>query len=293
MNEFHILDHIVIFDKPSKINGTPWTEHIPFAFFLISILKPRTLVELGVYTGESFNAFCQAVKRTNSNTACYGIDTWQGDEHAGFYNETVYDNLSTYIKSEYSSFAYLMKMTFNEALQCFADGSIDLIHIDGLHTYEEVKHDFESWLPKMSTKGVVVFHDTQVKDCNFGVWNLWEEISKAYPSFELKHGYGLGIVAVGKEVDRAFLNFLHDNRKNVYERLFFFLGNSLLLQLALEKLQSELAQKIQTIELTQNELQQKNQLLDNIQRSRSWKILQFLRKIKSVLRGKLRNGISQ
>ncbi len=219
--------HPIIFNIPTRllIESSTWITHTPFAFFLISILKPKVVVELGVSNGQSYTAFCQAVRTLKLNTRCYGIDTWKGDIHLGEYGEETYEELSNYNQNEYSEFSQLLRMTFNEALTYFKDGSIDLLHVDGSNTYEEVKNDFESWRPKMSPGGVMVFHDTFIKDQDFGVWKLWEEISQKYPSFEFVHGCGLGVAAIGKKVNKDFIEFLREANSSRYiSKLFNSLG---------------------------------------------------------------------
>src|SRR5215467_4626253 len=177
-----------------------WLEHAPFAFWLVEALRPRVLVELGTHGGFSYFTLCEAVQRCGSNTRCYAVDTWTGDEHAGFYDEAVYRDVAAHNGGRYSGFSTLVRSTFDDALRHFSNSSIDLLHIDGGHFYDDVKHDFMTWRPKLSARAVVLFHDTNVREREFGVVRLWEELRQTHPHFDFLHGHGLGVLAVGTEV---------------------------------------------------------------------------------------------
>ena len=188
-----------IFWRPSYIAQSAWLEHIPFAFWLVDTLRPRKIVELGTHYGSSYFSFCQAITKLDLETQCYAVDTWGGDEHAGQYGEEVYRQVSEHNQQHYSDFSTLVRSTFDQALEHFPQGSIDLLHIDGLHTLEAVRHDFESWLPKLSDRAVVIMHDTNVRERGFGVFQLLDELKQQYPHFEFAHGHGLGVIGVGSE----------------------------------------------------------------------------------------------
>ena len=197
--------------------GEAWSMHLPFAWDLMRELQPRTFVELGVYKGESYFTFCQSVEENGIGTLCYGIDTWEGDAYTGTYHPEVGREVEAY-NTRYSGFSKLFRTTFTKALSFFPDSSIDLLHIDGSHRYEEVKGDFEEWLPKLSEQGIMLLHDVMVRDRGFGVWRLWLEIANQHPTFVFEFGHGLGVWKknAASEQDAGFVQKLF--RANADER---------------------------------------------------------------------------
>ena len=60
-----------------------WKEHVPFGMLLVSMLRPRVLVELGTELGVAYCAFCQVIRQLELPAKAFAIDTWQGDPQAG------------------------------------------------------------------------------------------------------------------------------------------------------------------------------------------------------------------
>ncbi len=170
-----------------------WTPHIAFAYDLVADLRPRELVELGTHGGESYFAFCQSVEENRTGTTCYAVDTWKNDLQEGHDGEGVYADVYRHNQEFYAGFSHLVRATFDDALSRFADGSVDLIHFDGLHTYDAVRHDLSTWRRKLSPRGVALFHDIATRHNDFGAWKCWEEIRHEGDSFEFQHGWGLGV----------------------------------------------------------------------------------------------------
>ncbi len=209
---------LINFMKPSyqpinHLTPTSWGGHIPFMISLVSTLQPSCFVELGSYAGASFFAACQAIRNQGISCDAVAVDLWEGDHQTGFYPEKVHNNFKHLLNEHYKDFARFIRSDFDQAATQFADNSIDLLHIDGLHTYEAVKNDFLTWKPKLTSNATVIFHDTTVMRDDFGVYKFWEEIKEETVSFNFQHTHGLGILAFGSEEENPIVTIL----KQVHE----------------------------------------------------------------------------
>ena len=98
------------------------------------------------------------------------------------------------VSDNYLNIGNLIRSTFDDAVDRFQDETINLLHIDGYHTYEAVSHDYNTWLPKVAKNGIVLFHDIEVRSSDFGVYKFWDEVKAKYPHFQFAHSYGLGVL---------------------------------------------------------------------------------------------------
>ena len=250
------------FTPNSLQSPNAWVGHLPFAAWMIQEVSPKIFVELGTHTGNSYFSFCQSVVETGTSTKCYAVDTWQGDEHAGQYDDDIFAGINAHNGERYAEFSRLLRMTFDNAVTYFSDESIELLHIDGLHTYEAVKHDFETWLPKLAPGAVVMFHDTNVRERNFGVWKLWEELQARYPNnVEFVHSHGLGVLQLNNAPDGKVLDWLQSNSPEKQRLINYFvsLGLRQLERFELNELKQQAASLSQAVTEREGQIANLNQ----------------------------------
>ncbi len=179
--------------------------HLPFLAWLIREMAPGIFVELGANEGNSYFACCQSVAEGRLPTNCYAVDTWQRSEESSQCEDEVFTALAEHNEGCYAAFSQLLRMTLDEALPRFSDGSIGLMCLGGFHVDEDVSRAFAKWLPKLATGAVVVFHDINVNDSNHGLRRLWEGLQPNYPShLSFGHANGLGIFQLNNApIDKA------------------------------------------------------------------------------------------
>jgi len=84
-------------------------------------------------------------------------------------------------------------------------GALDLLFIDGDHTYEGVRRDWELYGPLVRSGGLVAFHDIVPGSEAIvgGVPRFWAELRETMAVDEIvddqeQGGYGIGVVRVGR-----------------------------------------------------------------------------------------------
>jgi hypothetical protein len=109
----------------------------------------------------------------------------------------------SFLLRKYADFAAFLRQRPDEAASRFADGSIDLLHLDGFCAERPLRHVLELWLPKLTSRGLLLLHDTNERNGEFEVWRVWDDLSARYPSLEFPHSGGMGLVCVGSDAPTA------------------------------------------------------------------------------------------
>lgn len=185
---------------------SPWSGLRDFAYDYIVSVKPKRIVELGTHFGSSAFAFLQAAADFHLDLELTVVDTWEGDLFTGadYRREDVRSVFEEVLHRCYREQNVIVrKMTFDEAAE-LDGGRIDLLHIDGSHRYEDVRHDYLRWEGLLSENGAVFLHDTAPDlfgEQVLGSHLFWQELkAENLQTLELKVSGGLGIVCRRKEL---------------------------------------------------------------------------------------------
>jgi hypothetical protein len=138
-------------------------EQGPLLESLVYLNQAQVIVEVGVAEAKSTDWLCRGAKLRGGKV--YGYDLW--DTHGlnnQFQHWSSKEKCEEYLQSKGHSNFELTKI--NSRTPEFAEliktkhPSIDLAYIDGCHSYDGIKNDFDVIYPLLSESGVIVFHDT-------------------------------------------------------------------------------------------------------------------------------------
>jgi len=87
--------------EPKRVVFSTWIDHICFAYDLVAAIRPKLIVELGVYNGLSYFTFCQSMVENDIDGVAYGIDCWEGDEHTDAYDDSIYEDCAEHARDHW------------------------------------------------------------------------------------------------------------------------------------------------------------------------------------------------
>jgi predicted O-methyltransferase YrrM len=134
---------------------------------------PAVVVEIGSYLGRSTVFLALALQRTNSPGRVIAVDPHTGDRQQleGLAAEQLpsYELFRQHCRA--ARVDHLIEARVQTSAQAALGWSapIDLLFVDGWHSYDAVLNDGQAWLPHLSPRGVVVFDD----------YNAYEEVRRA------------------------------------------------------------------------------------------------------------------
>jgi predicted O-methyltransferase YrrM len=165
-------------------------------------INPQVIMEIGTANGGTLFSFCKLAK---GDATIISLDLPKGS-FGGGYIEWRIPFYKAFARGEQK--LHLLRKdshkqdTLEEIKKILNGNQLDFLFIDGDHSYEGVKKDFEMYSPFVKKGGIIAFHDIApdgLPEFTGGVPKFWKEIKNKYNSYEYieninQEGYGIGVL---------------------------------------------------------------------------------------------------
>jgi len=137
--------------RKHALTDTDISDHLETLFTRSMAVKPKLIVELGVRTGQSTFVFERVAKLCNS--FLLSVDIAPQQRPTAWQRSEFIQRDDILVADQFRDWCGRNKLT----------PSIDVLFIDTSHEYNHTKNEIKKWLPFLSPKGIVFFHDANVK----------------------------------------------------------------------------------------------------------------------------------
>jgi predicted O-methyltransferase YrrM len=164
-----------------------WKANKNFGLWLVRYKQPLITVDLGVDWG--YSSFVLAEQNIGT---VYAVDIFKGEKVC---NQNTYSAVVALKDTHNYNNVTIIKADFSDLAKKWAM-PIDILHIDGEHTYEAVSRDYHNWVDHVEEDGVILFHDT--RSCKDSVGVFFDELN--IPKYNFTEDCGLGIACKNPKV---------------------------------------------------------------------------------------------
>lgn len=166
---------------------------------LLKNRKPVSVLEIGTFKGGSLFLFTRIASERGH---IISVDL-PGGMYGGGYPAWIIPLLKSFATQQQQVDLIRADSHLDETcLQvktCLGSQGVDFLFIDGDHTYEGVRRDFEMYSPFVSPNGIIAFHDIVPPRGNngSGVHRFWSEVKKNYNYIEFVRDWNQGSCGIG------------------------------------------------------------------------------------------------
>lgn len=173
-----------------QIDQQGWNSEHPYLAEAIESMKPKLVVEVGVWKGASTIFMGEKISSLGLDCAIIAVDTWLGSWdhwiHEVFRKElnfihgypTLYNKFAANILAKsLEKIVIPLPLDSINAYNVLKEKNIvpDIIHIDGGHDYQTVRADIEAWWGLLAEGGMLI-GDDYFED-------IWPGVRRAYDEF--------------------------------------------------------------------------------------------------------------